>query len=49
MRVRIFLAVLTASFSGAVLADSIDINLNNKSVQAIYATNWRTAAHSYVG
>jgi len=43
MRLRIFLAVLTAGFSGAVLADSLDINLNNKSVQAIYGTNWRTA------
>jgi len=49
MRVRIFLAVLTASFSGAVLADSIDINLNNKSVQAIYATNWRTAEFNVGG
>ncbi|BAV32396.1 hypothetical protein SCL_0072 [Sulfuricaulis limicola] len=43
MRFRIFLAVLTAGFSGAVAADSIDINLNNDSIQAMYATNWRTA------
>ncbi|GAB4508021.1 MAG: hypothetical protein Tsb0026_05740 [Sulfuricaulis sp.] len=43
MRLRIFLAVLAAGFSGVVAADSIDINLNDESIQAIYATNWRTA------
>jgi len=43
MRLRIFLAVLTAGFSSAVAADSIDINLNDDTIQAIYATNWRTA------
>jgi hypothetical protein len=43
MRLRIFLAVLAAGFSGAALADSLDVNLNNKSVEAIYGTNWRTA------
>ncbi|MBI5783109.1 MAG: hypothetical protein HZA69_05165 [Gammaproteobacteria bacterium] len=43
MRLRIILAALTAGFSGAVSADSLDINLNNDSIQAIYATNWRTA------
>ncbi len=43
MRLRIILAALAAGFSSAVLADSIDINLNNDSIQAIYATNWRTA------
>lgn len=43
MRIRIFLAALAAGFSGAVAADSIDINLNNDSIQAIYASNWRTA------
>ena len=43
MRLRIFLAALTAGFSGAVAADSIDINLNDDSIQAIYASNWRTA------
>lgn len=43
MRLRIFLAALAAGFSGAVAADSIDINLNDDSIQAIYASNWRTA------
>ncbi|MHB8536188.1 MAG: YfaZ family outer membrane protein [Sulfuricaulis sp.] len=43
MRLRIFLAVLTAGFSGTVLADSLDVNLSNKSVQATYGTNWRAA------
>ncbi len=43
MRLRIFLAVLAAGFSGAALADSLDVNLNNKSVEANYGTNWRTA------
>ncbi len=43
MRLRIILAALAAGFSGAVSADSIDINLNNDSLQAIYATNWRAA------
>lgn len=46
MRLRILLAVLTAGFSGAVLADSLDVNLNNKSVEAMYGTNWRTAQFS---
>lgn len=43
MRLRIILAALAAGISGAVSADSIDINLNNDSIQAIYATNWRAA------
>jgi hypothetical protein len=43
MRLRIFLAALAAGFSSAVAADSIDINLNDDSIQAIYASNWRTA------
>ncbi|MBI3778890.1 MAG: hypothetical protein HY274_08270 [Gammaproteobacteria bacterium] len=43
MRLRIFLAALTAGFSVPVVADSLDINLNNDSVQAIYATAWRQA------
>lgn len=29
--------------SHAAIADSIDINLNNDSIQAVYATNWRAA------
>ena len=43
MRLRIFLAAVAAGFSVPVLADSLDINLNNDSVQAIYATDWRKA------
>lgn len=43
MRLRIFLAVLAAGFSSAVAADSIDINLNDDTIQAIYASNWRAA------
>ncbi|MEK9133863.1 MAG: YfaZ family outer membrane protein [Pseudomonadota bacterium] len=43
MRLRIFLAAVAAGFSAPVLADSLDINLNNDSVQAIYATDWRKA------
>lgn len=43
MRLRIFLAAVAAGFSGAVAADSLDLNLNDESIQAIYATNWRTA------
>ena len=43
MRLRIFLAALAAGFSSAVAADSIDINLNNDTIQATYASNWRTA------
>jgi hypothetical protein len=43
MRFRIFLAVVAAGFSVPVLADSLDINLNNDSVQATYATAWRQA------
>jgi hypothetical protein len=43
MRLRIFLAVVAACFSIPVLADSLDINLNNDTVQATYATAWRQA------
>ena len=43
MRVRIFVVVLAAGFSGPGRADSIDINLNSDSIQATYASNWRTA------
>lgn len=43
MRLRIFLAAVAAGFSVPVLADSLDINLNNDSVQATYATAWRQA------
>ena len=43
MRLRIFLATVAAGFSAPVLADSLDINLNNDTVQATYATAWRQA------
>lgn len=43
MHFRIFLAATAAVFSAPVLADSIDINLNNDTVQATYATDWRKA------
>lgn len=43
MRYRIFLAAVVVSFSVPVLADSIDINLNNDTIQATYATAWRQA------
>lgn len=42
MRLRVFLAALAAGFSGPGSADSIDINLNNDSIQAIYASDWST-------
>ena len=45
-RLRIFSALLAAGFSGAALADSIDINLNNDSIQAAYASIWRAADFS---
>lgn len=43
MRLRIYLVAVAACVSSPVLADSLDINLSNDSVQGIYATNWRTA------
>ncbi|MDH3514223.1 MAG: YfaZ family protein [Gammaproteobacteria bacterium] len=43
MHLRMILAALAAGFSGTISADSIDINLNDDSIQAIYATNWRAA------
>ena len=43
MRLRIFLATVAAGFSAPVLADSLDINLNNDTIQATYATAWRQA------
>ncbi len=46
MRLRIFVTAAMLAVSGAVLADSLDINLNNDSVQGIYATNWRSAEFS---
>ncbi len=43
MHPRIFLSALAAVFSGAAMADSIDIHVSDDSVRAIYATGWRTA------
>lgn len=43
MRLRLVLAAVAVSASSTVLADSLDINLSNDTVQATYATNWRTA------
>lgn len=43
MHTRTVLAVLAAGFSSAAAADSVDINLNDDSIQAIYSTDWRTA------
>ena len=46
MHLRIFLALITASFCGPVMADALDINLNDETIQASYATNWRNAQFS---
>jgi len=43
MRLRFLAAVLVSGFSGSVLADSIDINLNSDSIQATYASYWGAA------
>ena len=44
MRVlRSILLAVVAGSSSAVLADAIDINLNNDTIQAAYITNWRAA------
>ena len=43
MQLRILVGALAAGLSGAAVADSFDINLNNHAVQAIYAANLRTA------
>ncbi|MBI3546717.1 MAG: hypothetical protein HY081_09040 [Gammaproteobacteria bacterium] len=40
---RLLATLIIMSFSTAAFADSLDINLNNDSVQAIYATSWRSA------
>jgi len=46
-RLQIIPALLAAAgFGGTALADSIDINLNDHSVQATYASNWRAADFS---
>lgn len=43
MHIRLFLAALGMGLSGAAAADSVDINLNNDSIHAVYGTDWRTA------
>lgn len=43
MRLRTILIAGVMSCSGTVLADSIDLNLNNDSIEATYTTNWRAA------
>ncbi len=43
MHTRLLLAALATGLSGAVAADSVDINLNSDSIQAVYGTDWRTA------
>lgn len=43
MHIRLLAAAFAAAFSGAVAADSIDINLNDDAVQAIYSTPLGTA------
>lgn len=48
-RLTIFPALLAAAFSSAALADAIDINLNNDSIQAEYASYWRTADFTFGG
>lgn len=40
------LAFLMAIWSGAAAADSLDINLNDDSLEGIYTSNWRTAEAS---
>jgi hypothetical protein len=46
MRIRLLAGALAAAFSGAVAADSIDVNLNNDSIQAVYARKLPTAEFS---
>lgn len=43
MHIRLFLVALGMGLSGAAAADSVDINLNNDSIHAVYGTDWRTA------
>jgi hypothetical protein len=45
-RFPIWAALAAAGFSGAALADSIDINLNDDSIQATYAAYWGAADFS---
>lgn len=43
MHLRFFLALLSTFFCTPILADALDINLNDDAVQASYTTNWRNA------
>jgi hypothetical protein len=43
MHIRVLIGALAAAFSGVVAADSIDVNLNHDSIQAIYATKLSAA------
>jgi len=47
MHKRIFLAAVMTGLSTAVSANSLDINLNNETIQATYATNWRAAEMNF--
>lgn len=47
MHFRILAGVLAAAFSGAVAADSIDINLSNDSIQATYAGDFRAGEYNF--
>lgn len=43
MHQRVLVGALVTAISGAAVADSFDINLNNDAVQATYTANLRTA------
>lgn len=43
MHTRLLVAALAMGLSGAAAADSVDINLNNDSIRAVYGADWRTA------
>lgn len=45
-RLRLFAALVAAGVHGTALADAIDINLNNDSIQATYASYWGAADFS---
>lgn len=49
MRLRLFVAAWLAVFCTAAQADSLDINLNDDTVEAAYATYFRTAELSFGG
>jgi hypothetical protein len=49
MRVRLIVLLALLGFFTAVRADSLDINLNDKAVEAAYGTYFRTAELSFGG